>query len=232
MDSGLDFLKKVLYNKKTEREVIKMTEEKLKENIARNMVELRKANGYTQTEIAEKLTYSDKSVSKWERGEGLPDLLVLNKLADLYGVSFDDLTGDKIPEPQTKSKLPHLTDRIIIPLLTVGGIFLLASFVFFALRFFGYESSKSALVFLYAVPVSCIPLIVFFCLWFGLAPRFISISALIWSVFVCIIVSLPMESLKLLLISAGIMQFIVVLCWIMCARAKARRENNRSRSKV
>lgn len=205
-----------------------VTEEKLKENIARNMTELRKANGLTQTEIAEKLTYSDKSVSKWERGDGLPDLLVLNKLAELYGVTFNDLVSDNIPEPKTKSKLPHLTDRIIIPLLTVGGIFLLASFAFFALRFFGFEATKSALVFLYAIPVSCIPLIIFSCVWFGLTPRFISISALIWSTFVCIIVSLSIESLKLLLISAGIMQFIVILCWIMCSRAKVRKKKMRN----
>lgn len=204
-----------------------MTEEKLRENIARNITELRKANGFTQTEIAEKLTYSDKSVSKWERGEGLPDLLVLNKLAELYGVTFDDLVGEKIPEPEKQNKLPHLTNRIIIPLMTVGGIFLLASFAFFALRFFGFEATRSALVFLYAVPVSCIPLIVFTCVWFGFAPRFISISALIWSAFACIIVSLPIESLKLLLISAGIMQFIVILCWIMCARAKVRKMNKK-----
>ena len=64
-----------------------MTEERLKKNIAKNLSSLRKSAGLTQAELGEKLTYSDKSISKWERGDGLPDLLVLDKLAELYGVT-------------------------------------------------------------------------------------------------------------------------------------------------
>ncbi len=60
-----------------------MTEERLKKNIAKNLSSLRKSAGLTQAELGEKLTYSDKSISKWERGDGLPDLLVLDKLAEL-----------------------------------------------------------------------------------------------------------------------------------------------------
>ena len=59
--------------------------DELKETLAANLVRCRKRAGLTQAEVADKINYSDKAVSKWERGEGLPDLAVLVRLADLYG---------------------------------------------------------------------------------------------------------------------------------------------------
>lgn len=68
-----------------------MEEKKTQEQIvAENLVYYRKAMGLTQLEIAEKFNYSDKSISKWERAEGLPDALVLKALADFYGIRIDD----------------------------------------------------------------------------------------------------------------------------------------------
>ena len=61
----------------------------LEEIVACNLTELRKNARLTQSELAEKINYSDKSVSKWERGEALPDLKVLTQLAGLFGVSID-----------------------------------------------------------------------------------------------------------------------------------------------
>ena len=52
-------------------------QEQLKQTVANNIAQLRKSKGLTQLELAERLNYSDKAVSKWERGEGLPDVLVL-----------------------------------------------------------------------------------------------------------------------------------------------------------
>ena len=57
--------------------------EDLKFTVARNLVQCRRACGYTQLQVAEKLNYSDKAVSKWERGESLPDVAVLTELARL-----------------------------------------------------------------------------------------------------------------------------------------------------
>lgn len=201
-----------------------MDEAVLKENLARNLTELRKANGFTQSDIAEKLAYSDKSVSKWERGDGIPDILVLNKLAELYGVTLNDLVSDKTPKPKKQNKLPHLTNRIIIPLLSVGLVFLLASLVFFALSLFNVNSIKLPLVFLYAVPVACVPLIVFSAIWWAHPSRFIFISALIWSSVLCLRFSFAIESLNFLFITAAILQVIVILWWVMSAIAKKRRE--------
>ena len=52
---------------------------------------LRKARGMTQQEAADQLGVSNKTVSKWENGAGLPDITVLPALAELYGVTADDI---------------------------------------------------------------------------------------------------------------------------------------------
>ena len=64
----------------------------IKDTIAKNLTELRTRAGFTQLQLAEKLNYSDKAVSKWERGEAVPDLRVLVKLSEIYGVTVDDMS--------------------------------------------------------------------------------------------------------------------------------------------
>ena len=65
--------------------------EDLKPIIARNISALRQAAGMTQMELAEALHYSDKAVSKWERGESLPDVTILKKISQLFEVTVDYL---------------------------------------------------------------------------------------------------------------------------------------------
>mgnify|MGYP002700137642 CR=1 FL=1 len=62
---------------------------------------LRKANGMTQKDLAEKLNVSDKSVSRWERDEGAPDLSLIPVIAEIFGVTCDELLrGERKPEDQ------------------------------------------------------------------------------------------------------------------------------------
>ena len=78
--------------------------EDFKLTFASNLIRLRTAAGLTQAELGEKLSYSDKSVSKWERAESLPDAFVLQKMAGIFGVSIDYLlTGHDEWKPQ-----PHV----------------------------------------------------------------------------------------------------------------------------
>ena len=78
--------------------------QELKFIIAKNIQALRQEKGMTQVELAEKLNYSDKSVSKWERGESLPDITVLKGIADLFEVSLDYLTEDEHRQKPYPSK--------------------------------------------------------------------------------------------------------------------------------
>ena len=68
-----------------------MEETILAEVIGKNITRLRKLANMTQLELAEKLNYSDKSISKWEQGNGIPDVRILVQLAELFGVTLDDL---------------------------------------------------------------------------------------------------------------------------------------------
>ena len=82
--------------------------ENLKSIIADNLTYYRKKAGITQQELAEKLNYSDKSVSKWERGEGVPDIYILKQIADLFEVTVNDLIESRSSAPQKLNKKKHL----------------------------------------------------------------------------------------------------------------------------
>ena len=71
-----------------------MTNEELKIRIGANIARLRKQSRMTQAELAERLNYSDKAVSKWERAESMPDVLTLVQLAELFDVTVNDLLVD------------------------------------------------------------------------------------------------------------------------------------------
>ena len=80
--------------------------DELKLVVASNLIKLRQAAGMTQAELGEKLNYSDKTVSKWERGESIPDAYVLTRLAELYGLTVDDLlhNDDQWQDPVEKAR--------------------------------------------------------------------------------------------------------------------------------
>ncbi len=66
--------------------------------IANRLVELRKANGYSQEALAAKLGLSRQAISKWERAEASPDTANLMALASLYGITMDALlNGTQTP---------------------------------------------------------------------------------------------------------------------------------------
>lgn len=77
-----------------------------KQIAAANLVRLRKAHQLTQVQLAEQLHYSDKAVSKWERGESLPDLAVMKQLADFYGIRIDDFLTDPDAAPEPEPAAP------------------------------------------------------------------------------------------------------------------------------
>lgn len=62
--------------------------------IAGNLVLYRKKANISQLELAKKLNYSNKNISKWENGETIPNVFILKKIADLYGITVDDLLSE------------------------------------------------------------------------------------------------------------------------------------------
>lgn len=153
----------------------------LKEIFAENLSALRKKKGWTQLELADKLNYSDKAVSKWERGESLPDVVILKQIADLFEVSVDYmLTGE-----HTKAEVPtsrrKRRNRLMITGISAATVWLIGCILFFSLGFVENASPGAWLIFLAAVPATCVVLIVFSALWWGKKLLLTTISVLVWS---------------------------------------------------
>ncbi|MDY0345590.1 MAG: helix-turn-helix transcriptional regulator [Bacilli bacterium] len=139
-----------------------MDENKFKKIVADNITYYRKKMGLTQLQLAEKMNYSDKAVSKWERAESLPEVYVLQQLATLFGVTLNDFltVGRKPRTPLT------IKSRILISILSAGIVWLIATVIFVLTNLIkpgiGYDTW---LLFIYAIPLSSIVLLVFSLLW-------------------------------------------------------------------
>lgn len=156
--------------------------EDLKPIFAANLSELRKKKGWTQLELAEKLNYSDKAVSKWERGESLPDVTNLKQIANLFSVTVDYL----LTEEHTAATVPlskrKRRNRAMITGISCVTVWLIACVLYFSLGFTALPSSGPWLSFVAAVPATCIVLLIFSALWWGKKWLLTTVSVLIWSI--------------------------------------------------
>ncbi|MBO5240207.1 MAG: helix-turn-helix transcriptional regulator [Clostridia bacterium] len=190
---------------------------KINDKIAENLIYYRKRAGLTQAELAEKINYSDKSVSKWESAGGVPDIYILLELSKLYGVSIDELVRGEVPEkiePIVERK-KGLGKRVWIMLLSSGLVWLVATCLF--VGFYIWNSDSPAwLIFLYAVFANAIVLIVYTGLWKYRILNFLSVSTLIWITITCLFVTLHLtfENLSLgFLFLIGIPLQILEIFW-------------------
>jgi transcriptional regulator with XRE-family HTH domain len=157
----------------------------LNQTIAKNLAYYRKAAGLTQAELAERINYSDKSVSKWESGNGVPDVYILVELAQLFGITVDELLSENAKKPPKENKGKK---RMLIILLSCGLAWLVATCVFVILGIV-YPTGNEWLSFLYAVPVNAILVIIFTGVWKYRLGNFFSVSTLIWTLITCIYVT-------------------------------------------
>ena len=139
--------------------------DELKIIFASNLIKLRTDAGMTQAELGEKLHYSDKSVSKWERGESVPDAYVLKCIAELFSVTVDYLlvSHDKWEKPVPAGEETQTYSRMFIVLASIAAIWTLSVCEFVIFWMFDYVHW---LVFVAAVPISLITLLVFNSIWF------------------------------------------------------------------
>lgn len=155
--------------------IITMKESEIKTNFSQNLVALRKSRKLTQAELAVKLNYSDKSISKWERGDVLPDIVTFKMIAEFFGVTVDELiSGDKPKQVSKRGK------RILITLLSCALVFFVATVG--GLFYTSFSSFKHLwLFYVYATPVASIVWLVFANIWFSRWVRLISVSSLVWT---------------------------------------------------
>ena len=192
--------------------------EDLKPIVAKNIIELRRAADITQAQLAEKLNYSDKAVSKWERGEAIPSVATLKEIADLFGVTVDYLiSADHEAENEIRREFTERQrrNRLIITLLSTTIVWLVATIIYVSISVSTeFRLSKAWLVFVFAVPVSCVVTLVFNSIWGRKKLNFFIISLLLWTVLVslCLVLFLSLQKAYFWLVLAiGIPSQIMIL---------------------
>ena len=176
--------------------------DELKASFASNLIRLRTAAGLTQTALGEKLHYSDKAVSKWERAESVPDAYVLTELARLFGVTVDQLLSPNAhwAPPPTLATETETYSRQFIILCTVAAIWTLCMVEFVVVWI--VLGAIHWIVFVTAVPLSLVALLVFNSVWFRGRRNMFIVMALVLSLVLLI---------YLLLLKYNIWQVFLIL---------------------
>ncbi|MBQ7870662.1 MAG: helix-turn-helix domain-containing protein [Oscillospiraceae bacterium] len=197
---------------------MQQNDELLRQRIAENIAFYRKRSGDTQAELAAKLNYSDKSVSKWERGDGTPDIFILNRIADLYHIQVQDLLREK--------KVPKEGRRhLLITLLAVGLVWLVAT-VLFSLAFtFRVLTDHAWLVFIYATAVSGIVCEVFSALWWNRLAQLVSCTFINWGVGLSLVLSLRLPGI--VYIVCAVLEVLLILFFLLKLETYWKKKKNK-----
>ena len=198
-------------------------EKDLQDLLAKNLAYYRKASGLTQLELAEKFNYSDKSVSKWERGEGFPDIFVLKSLADFYGITVDDFY--QVEHTAVNMTQGKKRKQIFLTLLSIGVAWLVATAAFFFLDTLLNKNVafKPWLCFIYAIFATGIIWLVWEFIYHNRLRRMFATSLIIWSAALSIfltfyvIMNLP---LPLLFVVAVPLQLLEILWYLFRMKKK------------
>lgn len=215
-----------------------MNDEILKTQLGANIAELRRRSGMTQAVLAEQINFSDKAVSKWERGESIPDVLTLMELARVFDVTVDELLRDPNALPENVGKVEQVmgkavqktlkrkADKRIICGLCSVLVWFVALFVFVLLSSLGIPNTW--LSFFYAVPVNCIVLLALRSAWRDFRRNRLLISGIVWGFLVSIYMTLlfvaKINIWKILLL--GIPGQIAIFLWFRMFRKVPQEEQN------
>ena len=200
--------------------------EKLKTQIGKNISLYRKKANLTQAGLAEKLNYSDKAVSKWERGESIPDILTLIQLSEQYGITVNDLLSDPNALPDnpggkleqvmssvSEKALKRKANKRVILGLSSTLVWFVALLIFVLVS--SFDIPYSWISFFYAVPINAIVLLSLLSAWRDFRWNRILISFIVWGFLVAIhttlLVFLHFNMWKIFLL--GIPGEIAIFLW-------------------
>lgn len=179
---------------------------------ASNIIKLRTEAGLTQAELGEKLNYSDKTISKWERGEAIPDAYVLTQMAEIFGVTVDYLLSShdawESPEQQESRQEEAGYSVNMIIAISVLGVWTMALTIFVLLWLFDIILWETFVV---ALPVSILTYMVLICVFRRRRHLQFVIAAFVLSLFILLYFTLPMQKpwqLFLIAIPAEIIVFL------------------------
>ena len=219
-----------------------MNNEELKSRVGANIARLRKDRGLTQAELAERINYSDKAVSKWERAESLPDVLTLISLAEQLGTDLNTLTGlpaapapEPIPEPEPLPEVPAqpdppakkrpTADKGVIQKLSSILVWVVALFLYMVLDAFGVKHLW--LLFVVAVPANAIVLLSLRSAWKLYGINRLLISVILWgtllTVYLLLLVTAKVNVWRIL--PMGLLGQAAIILWFKMFRSNKEEEN-------
>ena len=217
-----------------------MEDEKLKYQIGRNIASYRKRAGLTQAGLAERLNYSDKAISKWERGESAPDVLTLVQLSEQFGITVNDLLVDPDALPEETGAVQQAMEQVVEKALKrkadKGTILSLSSILVWFVALFAYvmlscfelTEAWSWIFFIYAIPANAIVLLSLRSAWHDFRWNQILISIIMWgsilSVYVSLLVFLNWNIWRMFLL--GIPGQAAVLLWFHLFRKPKKEETH------
>ena len=203
-------------------------QESLRSVIAMNLSELRKGRGMTQQDLAEKLNYTDKAISKWERAESVPDILVLKQIADMFGVTVDYLlceTHDEILTPnEEEEKKAHaeavkhqqsIRARGFVTGMSVLLVWMAALVLFIVFDTVSANPLFQWFVFACAICASLILWLVMNSIWFNRRRNYLIISLLMWSFLILLFMTVWFlaDRLLWLMFILGIPGQAIIIMW-------------------
>jgi transcriptional regulator with XRE-family HTH domain len=199
--------------------------EDIKPIIAKNITALRQKAKLTQIELAERLNYSDKAVSKWERAESIPDITVLKAIADMFEVPLDYLVQEtheeQVQQPEIKEEAPAFVpdrkrNRKVITILSVLLVWFIATLAYVVIDIVGIESNLHYLAFAYAVPVSILVWLVMNSVWFSQRTNYLIISLLMWTAIGSAVLTLFLMHHNIWkLVFLGVLGQVIIITWSM-----------------
>lgn len=206
-----------------------------RKQVANNLSYYRKKCGMTQSMVAEKLNYSDKAISKWERGDGIPDAYVLCSLADIYGVSIDVLLSTTKEQLAAEPEIEEIaTEKALnkkhkyIAILSCGLTLFVTVLVYVVLSLVFKTNTEYLYVLLWGIPAASIVALVFNCIWGKRYNNTYIESVLIWTISICTILTIEhyvnIPNAWLLLLLPFSFQLLIILWNNMKAMGKFRRK--------
>lgn len=155
-----------------------------KEIIQQNLIALRKQNGLTQLELATKINYSDKAISRWEKGEVMPSVDILESLANVYGVQIAYFFEEHQDEVSKEINLKTKNIYVAITLSMVLVVWTIAVILFFMLK--EYQDKYYFMIFVWSVPATVYAIRFNIFRWFQDKYYILINTMCLWSTFVAI----------------------------------------------
>lgn len=215
-----------------------MNDEQLKKQLGANIVAYRKRSGLTQAKLAEQLNYSDKAISKWERGESMPDVPTLVQLAELFETSVDALLADPNALPENVGVIEQVMDKAVQKTLkrkankrVILGLCSLLVWFVSTLTFvvlFSLQIPNAWMSFFYAIPVDAIVQLSLRSAWKDFRRNQMLVSIIMWgfvlSLYMSLLVFAQLNIWTLFLL--GVPSQAAIFLWFRMYRKPRKEDNN------